>query len=123
MSGDLYTCQVTSTDLETLVHACLPYLSHYQPALLQETCKTSLTALIPVDPDVMWLLLHQLVPMETISPPHPSLPPYKVCNYNMRRSPNGLFSSPQFVPLADGEEFAEAAAAALLQLTLIAPHQ
>ena len=65
-------------DLETLVHACLPYLSHNQPNLLLETCETSLTALVQFDPDIMWLLLHQLVPMEMTPPLHPSLLPYEV---------------------------------------------
>jgi hypothetical protein len=69
--------QVSSSDLETLAAACLPYLSHHQPQRLVNSCQSSLTALVNSDPDLLWLLLHQLVPTATTPPPHPSLPTYK----------------------------------------------
>ena len=73
---------VPSQQFEPLAVAALPYLSDSQPAWLQETCVTSLTTLIQLDADLMWLLLQSLQPEATTTPPPgPAFKPYKVLVY------------------------------------------
>ena len=74
----IWHSQVSSSDLEPLVQACLPYLSSRQPPQLCSCSQETMARLISHDPDLLWLLFHQLVPMPTQTPPHPSLQTYKV---------------------------------------------
>ena len=71
--------QVSTSDLERLAHACIPYLGSDQPDVLQQACQTCFQNLIDLDPDAMWLLLEQLRSEggET-TPPGPSLKLYKL---------------------------------------------
>ena len=55
--------KVPAIEVEKLAHACFPYLSCHQPDQLQEACVVCFKHLIKLDPDTMWLLLQQLVPV------------------------------------------------------------
>ena len=66
------------TECETLVRACLPYLSSSTPLELVEVCKHSLMGLASRDSDLVWLMVVQLIPDALPPSPHPSLSTLKV---------------------------------------------
>ncbi len=59
---------VSSHEVETLAHSCLPYLSAEQPQGLQDVCMTTFGNLIGYDPDIIWLLLQQVCPNTVTHP-------------------------------------------------------
>ena len=70
--------ELSSVDLELLIHACVPYLSRDQPDILRQHAMECLRALIHYEADVLWAVLSQLSLAEMPSPPHPSLKPFRI---------------------------------------------
>lgn len=80
--------ELSSVDLELLVHACVPYLSREQPDNLRQYAMECLRALVHCEADILWAVISQLSLAEVPSPPHPSLKPFQM----MRVTNAGLFS-------------------------------
>ena len=80
--------ELSSVDLELLIHACVPYLSREQPDNLRQHAMECLRALIHYEADILWAVLSQLSLADMPSPPHPSLKPFRI----MRVTNAALFS-------------------------------
>ena len=65
--------ELSSVDLELLIHACVPYLSTDQPETLRQYAMECLRALVQYEADILWAVLSQLSLEDMPSPPHPSL--------------------------------------------------
>ncbi|KAM6458047.1 TELO2-interacting protein 1 homolog isoform 2-T2 [Liasis olivaceus] len=65
-------------DLNTVVDACLLYLSARQPGRLQEAARSVFLHLMEVDPDAIWLFLCNVWCPWNLEAPHPSLHPVKL---------------------------------------------
>ena len=64
---------LSSVDLELLIHACVPYLNTKQPEDLRQYAMECLKALVRSEADILWAVLSQLSLADLPSPPHPSL--------------------------------------------------
>lgn len=70
--------ELSSIDLELLIHACVPYLSRDQPDNLRQHAMECLRALIHYEADILWAVLSQLSLADMPPPPHPSLKPFRI---------------------------------------------
>ncbi|XP_070600427.1 TELO2-interacting protein 1 homolog isoform X2 [Erythrolamprus reginae] len=73
-------------DLNTVVDACLPYLSARQPVRLQEAARSVFLRLMEVDPDAVWLFLCDVWCPGNPEPPHPCLRPVKLAGSEKGRN-------------------------------------
>ncbi|XP_039224121.1 TELO2-interacting protein 1 homolog isoform X1 [Crotalus tigris] len=73
-------------DLNTVVDACLPYLSARQPVRLQEGARSVFLRLMEVDPDAIWFFLCNVWCPRNPEPPHPCLRPVKLAGGEKTRN-------------------------------------
>ncbi|XP_032074137.1 TELO2-interacting protein 1 homolog [Thamnophis elegans] len=73
-------------DLNTVVDACLPYLSARQPGRLQEAARSVFLRLMEVDPDAIWFFLCNVWCPRNLEAPHPCLRPVKLAGSEKTRN-------------------------------------
>ncbi|KAM3839270.1 TELO2-interacting protein 1 homolog isoform 1-T3 [Vipera latastei] len=73
-------------DLNTVVDACLPYLSARQPVRLQEAARSVFLRLMELDPDAIWFFLCNVWYPRNLEAPHPSLHPAKLAGSEKTRN-------------------------------------
>ncbi|XP_030642884.1 TELO2-interacting protein 1 homolog [Chanos chanos] len=77
---------LVDSDLDSVLEACLLYLSCRQPAKLQDASLSVFQNLMEVDPDACWFALNELYCPASFEPPHPDLQPVELCGQGQPRN-------------------------------------